>query len=165
MTARRRLLAAASATFALTALAACEKPAPLVTLVSGGESVYTEAATYCFEEGQELDSGECVTRHEGVTQLSVRGGDKVGVDVGEEVVERGWQLELSDPQDPRSVQTSPPLDDHYFTFTAPNLPPGGRLLLTVRALSGQDGAGQEGAGQGQEGQPGTGEWVFELVAR
>ena len=149
MTARRRLLAAASATFALVALTACEKPAPIVTLVSGGESVYTEASVFCFEEDATLEGAECAERATGLTRLEVRGGDVVGVDVDKELADRGWQLELQDPNDPQSTQRSPTIDDHYFTFTAPGLQPGGRLLLTVRTVNGED-------------QP-TGEWAFELV--
>ncbi len=149
MTARRRLLAAASATLSLAALTACEKPAPIVTLVSGGHSVYTEAATFCFEDGQKLESGECARRTSSLTRLEVRGGDVVGVDVDKELAERGWQLELQDPNDPQGTQRSPTIQDHYFTFTAPGLQPGGRLLLTVRTVDQQDAA--------------TGEWQFELV--
>ncbi|MEX2289804.1 MAG: hypothetical protein WD794_05690 [Mycobacteriales bacterium] len=152
MTARRRLLAAASATFALAALTACEKPAPLVTVVSGGESVYAEAVAFCFDEGSTLDSGTCATRHEGATRLSVRAGDKIGVDVDKELTDRSWQLTLVDPNSPDSPQTSPTIvDNHYFSFTAPGLAPGGRLMLVVQTL---DPAQQP-----------TGEWQFELIPR
>lgn len=152
MTARRRLLAAASATFTLAALAGCEKPAPLVTVVSGGESVYAEAVTFCFDEGSTLDSGNCATRHEGPTRLAVRAGEKVGVDVGKELEERGWQLTLVDPNSPDSPQTSPTIvDNHYFSFTAPGLAAGSRLMLVVQTLDPAE-------------QP-TGEWQFELVPR
>lgn len=152
MTPRRRLLAAASATFVLAVGTACEKPAPIVTVVSGGESVYAEATTYCFDDSAALDSGQCATRHEGVTRLSVRPGDKIGVDVDRELAHRGWQLSLSDPGSPDDAQASPTLvDKHYFSFTAPGLAPGGRLMLVVRSLS-------------ESGQP-SGEWQFELVPR
>lgn len=149
MTARRRLLAATSVTFALAALTACEKPAPLVTVVSGDESVYTEASTFCFEEGRTLDSGECAQRAEGPTRLEVRAGQTVGVDVGKELVERGWRLQLVDPANPEQAQASPTLDSHYFTFTAPGIPPGSTLDLTVVTVD------EAGAA--------TGEWAFELV--
>ena len=149
MTARRRLLAAASATFALAALTSCEKPAPIVTVVAGGESKYTEAAAFCFEEGQTLDSGQCAQRAEGVTRLSVRPGERVGIDVDKELVERGWQLEIADPQDPQRTQASAVLDKHYFPFTAPGIEPGRTLMLTVRTVD-------------ESGAP-SGEWLFELV--
>ena len=69
MPARRRLLAASSSLLALVALTGCEKPAPLVTLVSGGQSVYTEANLYCFEQAQTLETDECAQRAEGPTRL------------------------------------------------------------------------------------------------
>lgn len=152
MNARRRLLASASAAGALLALTACEKPGPIVTVVSGGQSVYTEAATWCFEE---QTPPECAERSEGTTELAVRGGETVGVDVGKQVVERGWFVELSEPEGQgqgQQPQRSEPQNGHYFTFTAPNLPTGSSLLLTVRALG-------EGEGEGET----TGEWRFTLT--
>ena len=151
MTARRRLLAAASATFAVTALTACEKPAPLVTVVSGGTSVYSEAATYCFDEGQTLDGGTCASRETEVRRIEVRQGERIGIDVDRELVERGWQLEIIDPADAERTQGSSTINDHYFPFTAPGIAPGGMLLLTVRTVGADDAA--------------TGEWQFELVNR
>ena len=151
MTARRRLLAAASATFALTALTACEKPAPLVTVVSGGESVYTEASSYCFEEGQTLQGGDCAVRAKPAQVLETRQGERIGIDVDKELVERGWQLEHVDPADPQRTQGSSTITDHYFPFTAPGIAPGGKLLLTVRTVDDQNAP--------------TGEWQFELVSR
>ncbi len=86
MNSRRRLLSAASAAGALLALTACEKPTPLVTVVSGGHSVYTEASSWCFE-GQ--SPPDCAERESGVTELRVRGGETVGVDVDDELADRG----------------------------------------------------------------------------
>lgn len=139
MNARRRLLATTSAVGALLALTACalEKPAPLVTLVSGGESIHKEANTWCFE-GQEPPG--CAERAQGTKELSVRGGETVGVDVGDEVAERGWFIELSDPTagPGAAPQRSEPQTGHYFAFTAPNLPSGTTLDLTVKALPEQE---------------------------
>lgn len=150
----RRLLACASSVGALLTLTACEKPAPLVTVVSGGESVYTEASTWCFE-GQEPP--DCAERAEDVTELAVRAGETVGVDVGKQLLDRRWYLELAAPegatqegQQPTQPQRSEPQDEHYFTFTAPNLPEDG-ALLTVRALG--------------EGDEPTGEWRFRLTPK
>ena len=152
MTPRRRLLAAAAATSAMAALlTGCEKPAPIVTVVSGGTSVYSEAAAFCFDEGQTLDSGECAQRATQTKQLAVRPGERVGIDVDKELVERGWQLVISDPQDPQRTQASGVIDDHYFPFTAPGIAPDGSLLLTVRTVDDQETP--------------TGEWQFELVSR
>ena len=151
MSTRRRLLASACAAGALLALTACEKPAPIVTVVSGGESVYAEASTWCFDEQTPPD---CAERGEGVEELSVRGGQTVGVDVDKELAERGWFIELAEPEGQgdgaRQPQRSEPQTGHYFTFTAPNLPSGSSLLLTVRAL-----------GEGEQ-EP-SGEWEFALT--
>lgn len=150
MTPRRRLLAAASATSAMVALlTGCEKPAPIVTVVSGGTSVYSEAAAFCFDEDQTLEGGKCAQRATETKQLVVRPGERVGIDVDKELVDRGWQLVISDPQDPQRTQASGVLTDHYFPFTAPAIAPDGTLLLTVRTLDATNAP--------------TGEWQFELV--
>ena len=149
MTPRRRLSAAAFATVALAGLTGCEKPAPNVTVVSGGESVYSEASRFCFDESTPLES--CPERETTVKQLEVRQGERIGIDVDRELVERGWQLELVDPADEGRTQGSSTLDDHYFPFTAPGIAPGGKLVLTVRSVNAKN-------------QP-TGEWRFELVNR
>ena len=155
MDTRRHLLASAFVAGGLLALTACEKPAPIVTVVSGGESLYREAGTWCFEEQTPPD---CAERRQETAELAVRAGETVGVDVDRELAERGWFIELSDPdgqgQDSQP-QRSEPQTGHYFTFTAPPLPSGSSLLLTVRALA-EDGGGSEQ-------QDATGEWEFVLV--
>ena len=145
----RRLLHSAFAVGALLALSACEKPTPLVTVVSGGTSVYSEASTWCFEDQTPPD---CTERDQGTTRLQVRGGETVGIDVGKELVDDGWFIELSDPQAQDAEaqpQRSEPQTGHYFTFDAPNLPAGSRLLLTVRSLT-------------EDAEP-SGEWQFTLT--
>ncbi|MHB8961334.1 MAG: hypothetical protein ACYDAN_17115 [Candidatus Limnocylindrales bacterium] len=151
MTPRRRLLAVAAATSAAAALlTGCEKPAPIVTVVSGGSSAYTEAAAFCFDEDQTLESGGCAQRSGELTELPVRPGERIGIDVDGEVAERGWQLVISDPTDPQRTQASDTITDHYFPFTAPGIAPGGQLLLTVRTVNAESAP--------------TGEWQFALVA-
>jgi hypothetical protein len=151
MTARRRLLTAASAALALSALTACERPAPIVTLVSGGTSVYAEASQFCFDEDASLEQGECAQREDEVKQLPVRPFERIGVDVGKELTERRWQFSLADPADPQNAQRSPVQDGHWFAFSAPQIPQDSSLLLTVVALG--------------EGDAPSGEWVFELVPK
>lgn len=148
----RRHGVTASLSLALLALSACEQPAPLVTVVNAGRSVYAEANTYCFE-GQSTVEATCAVRRSGSTVLEVVPGEPVGVDVGKELLDGGWLIELSDPEatgEQAQPQQSEVQDEHYFTFTAPNLPPGSALLLTVRSL---------------DGQTATGEWAFTLVRR
>lgn len=148
MTARRRLTAAMSAGFALLVLTACEKPAPIVTVVSGGQSEWSEATTFCFE-GQSAQEANCASRATGVTELEVRPGERVGVDVSKEVVERTWLLELGEGE---QAQQSPVFEDrHYFSFTAPNIGPEG-LPLTIRTID-------------ESGQVQTGEWQFRLLLK
>lgn len=146
MTARRLLLTAA----AVLGLSACgQAPAPIVTVVSGGESEWKEADLFCFE-GQSFEDEECAQRGDGPVQIPVTPGERIGVDVSKEVAERGWYLELTGPDG--QPQTSPVLeDDNYFPFTAPDVDDSG-LRLVVRTLG----------EQGPEGPP-SGEWAFDLV--
>ncbi len=147
MTARRRLSAAVSAGVVLVVLTACESPAPIVTVVSGGQSEWAEANVFCFE-GQSFQAADCASRAPGVTELTVRPGQQVGVDVSQEVVERGWVIELGEGE---QAQASPIFeDDHYFSFTAPSFGPEG-LPLTIRTID-------------ESGQVQTGEWQFRLVS-
>lgn len=153
MTARRRLLAALSAGVALISLTGCERPAPIVTVVSGTTSEWKEADVYCFA-GQSLPDDDCVQRADGPVQLEVTPGQQVGVDVDKDVVERGWYIQLAGPEGGAQAQQSDVMEDrHYFSFTAPSVGPEG-LRLTVVALG----------EQGPEGPP-SGEWTFDLVAR
>ncbi len=153
MTPRRRLRTVAATAAALASLVACEKPAPIVTVVNVGRSVYAEANVFCFE-GQSAAAANCAQRRTGSTTLEVVRGQTVGVDVDKEIVDDGWFIELSDPgaaEGEAEPQQSEVQTGHYFTFTAPNLPTGASLLLTVRSLN--------------EDQEPTGEWSFRLVPR
>ena len=152
MTACRRLLAVASAGLAVAALTGCERPAPIVTVVSGTTSEWKEADVFCFEEGATFGDDECVQRASGPTRIPVEPGRQVGIDVSREVVERGWYLELGSTSGQGEAQQSPVQEDkHYFAFTAPQIGPEG-LRLTIRSLGGESGQGEP-----------TGEWVFDLV--
>ncbi len=146
----RRPLACVAAVGAVLALSACEKPAPIVTVVSGGESRWTEASTWCFEDQTPPD---CAERASGTTKIPVRAGETVGVDVDQELAEGGWYLELSAPdggdQQQQQPQRSEPQEGHYFSFTAPSLAAGSTLQLDVRAVG--------------EGEEPRGEFRFELV--
>ena len=156
MPARRRLLPAASALLCLAALAACEKPAPIVTVVNEGRSVYAEAATWCFE-GQRGD--ECATRGSGTNRLEVLAGT-LGVDVDKELADGRWIVTLIDAARPEQplVNSGVREDSHYYSFDLPELPPQTRLVLTVRALAeGEVTEGSEPEARGT--------WQFELVSR
>jgi hypothetical protein len=149
MTARRRLLAALPAAAAVVALSACEAPAPIVTVVSGTSSEWKEADVYCFDE-QSPEQDECAQRSSTVPTLTVTAGDRVGIDVSKDLVERGWFVELGPAGQVQSSQVQE--DEHYFAFNAPEVGPDG-YLLTVKALG----------PQGPQGPP-SGEWNFRLVS-
>lgn len=154
MTARRRLLAAGRisiAAAAVVALTGCERPAPIVTVVSGTASEWKEADLYCFE-GQALEDDDCAERGDGPVRIEVAPGERVGVDVSKDVVERGWFIELSLPGGGEDQAESSDLqvDEHYFSFT-PRVGPDG-LRLTVKAVGDQGPRG-----------PHSGVWTFDLV--
>jgi hypothetical protein len=139
----RRPLACVAAVGALLGLSACEKPAPIVTVVSSGHSAYAEASTWCFE-GQ--TPPDCAERAKGTTTIPVRAGETVGVDVDKELAEGGWYLELSAPEggdSQQQPQRSEPQEGHYFSFTAPSLAEGSSLDMAVRAV----GDGEEPRGE------------------
>jgi hypothetical protein len=153
LTPRRRLIAAVSAGVAVASLTGCERPAPIVTVVSGTNSEWKEADLFCFE-GQAFEAGDCAQRAEGPIELPVAPGQQVGVDVSKAVVERGWFIELSASEGGGEAQQSEVFEDeHYFAFTAPQLGEQG-LRLTIRSL------GEQG-----EGGPPSGEWTFDLVPK
>jgi hypothetical protein len=147
MSPRRRLSAAASAGFLVLTLAACEKPSPLVTLVSSGNTVHSEAQVYCFE-GQSVQQANCAGRAEEVKELRVRPGQPIGIDVDKEVAERGWLIEVGEGE--QAQQSNVFVDDHYFSFGFP-IDRGQRIPLTIRTVGAEDP------------QAPTGEWSFVLV--
>lgn len=160
MTARRRLLAAASATLSLAALAACEKPAPIVTVVNDGSSVYAEANTYCFE-GQSVQDNSCATRGTGMTKLAYDSAQPVGIDVAKPLADRGWYYELRDPASGQVGYTSLPQTGHYAV--APGVTPGTTFDLVV-LIGTPPPPTPEGAPPAPE-QPSEGVWQFHLVPR
>ena len=150
MTARRRLLAAASAAVAVAALTGCERPAPIVTVAAGTQSEWKEADVYCFE-GQSLEDDECAQRSDEIPEITVKPGERVSVDVSKDVVERGWVVDVS-PEGGRGDSSPVQTDKHYFTFNAPDVRQ--RPFRVVVYALGEDPS---------SGVP-SGEWSFRLVA-
>lgn len=147
MPSRRRLSAVVSAALLVLALSACEKPSPLVTLVSSGNSVFSEARAYCFE-GQSVQEANCASREQEVKELRVRSGQPIGIDVDKEIAERGWLIEVGEGE--QAQQSEVFVDDHYFSFGLP-LQPGSRVPFILRTVGGGDP------------QTPTGEWSFVLI--
>lgn len=86
----RRIARAVVATVAVVAavglLAACDKPAPKITVLGGGKVVTIAPSTYCF------DASHCrVASKLDIPALTVAADAKVMVDVPRSVSHRGWQ--------------------------------------------------------------------------
>ena len=149
MSPRRRLSAAVSAGSMVLALTACsglEKPAPIVSIVSSGTSLYTEAQVFCFE-GQTLAEANCARRATEVKELKVRAGQPVGIDLSKEVAERSWIYEIGEGE--QRQQSEVRVDDHYYSLQL-SIGSGVRVPLVIRTVD-------------VENQVPTGEWQFVLV--
>lgn len=146
MTARRPVVTSLTAFAALAAVAGCQRPTPAVTLVSSGQRVRTESASFC-RGGQ---TG-CVRHPDRREVLRVREGDLVGIDVDKALSDSGWDYADADLKQRSSVQ-----DKHYLTFKATfiNRPTPGVIDLVVRSRS-----------RVAEDAPVTGVWNFQLVQR
>lgn len=139
-----RLLAAGTAAASLL-LAGCsgvDKPTPIVSVVSGGRTVHSDATSYCFEgqdpKKQPGSDGGCSFAQSTPKLLEVRPGDQIGVDVSKEVADTAWVVVLraqsagADGAQPQE-QASPVQDSHYFAFS-PQFTDG-PLELQVRSLA------------------------------
>ncbi|MCU1674232.1 MAG: hypothetical protein JWN77_2345 [Frankiales bacterium] len=153
MTARTRLVGGLSAAVSLVALTGCQQPTPLVSMVSSGSTVHTDATIYCFE-GQSAQQQNCRTAEDTApTVLEVKPGQQVGIDVAKELAESGWVVVLpGDDQDPANDQASGKQDSHYFAFT-PQFE-SGPLKVEVRMLD-----------DGKTNAPTVGNWQFVLVPK
>lgn len=151
MTARSRLVAGLTVAVSLVALTGCQKPTPLVSLISSGETVHTDATIYCFE-GQSARQQNCrAPQDKAPTVLKVKAGQQVGIDVAKDIADAGWVVVLpGDDEDPSNDQASGKQDTHYFAFTPQfqNAP----LRVEVRMLDG-----------GRTDAPTIGNWQFVLV--
>lgn len=145
-----RPVAACLAAVAALVLSGCQKPTPLVSLVSGTRTVHSGAAIYCFE-GQSAQAQNCRTGSTQPTVLKVKPGAQVGVDVAKKLADAGWVVVLpGDDQDPTNDQASAPQTGHYFAFT-PQFQ-NGPLRLEVRMLD-----------RRRTNAPTVGNWQFVLV--
>lgn len=132
MTPCRRLLAAASAGFAVVGLTGCEQPTPIVTLQSGRTVVTSEAQSWCFGG---RPNAECRDQRATapVVQMRATPGQLVSIDVSKQVAERGWFVVQETPGIDGQNGAYPTRDDHYFSIT---MPPA-TVRLTIRALDGE----------------------------
>ncbi|MCW2606162.1 MAG: hypothetical protein JWO60_855 [Frankiales bacterium] len=133
---------AAAACLLLTGCSSLEEPSPIVSVVSGGEFVHSEATSYCFDEQDPTkepgSEGACSFEERAPELLNVRPGEQVGVDVSKQLADTAWIVVLK-PQgagpdgQPPQEQSSGVQDDHYFTFE-PGFS-GGPVEMQVRSLA------------------------------
>jgi len=151
MTARSGLFAAVTAALSLVALTGCSKPTPIVSVVSGGTTVHTEATLYCFD-GQSIAKRDCRTDEARTpTVLRVKPGQQVGIDVAKTLAKSGWVVVLPG-QGQGQEQSSGKQDGHYLTFVPQFSPQSPRVDLEVRMLD-----------HGSTTKPTIGLWQFVLV--
>lgn len=134
-------------------LTACERPTPGVTMVSRGESVHTEAASYCHDGRPLRRLTDCPGPGTRAAVLPTRQGAQVGIDVDKDLADKGWYVVDLDSKTRYSYQ-----DDHYLAFTADftDRPIAGVINLEVRQVAGIPTTDDALA-------PVTGVWRFQLV--
>lgn len=131
-------------------LAACEKPNPGATVVSGTSSAWREAVCWAHDSDA-LEPGSCAqdlvaraASGTAVAEVPVLPGDTVGISVDPIVAETGWFPVIGNQR-----LTTRPVTSTYYRFTYPDLqevPADGAVLQIV--------AGAEAS---------RGIWVFRLV--
>ena len=147
----RAALVAAVAAASAAGLAACEKPAPGISVFSGTTSAYREALCWSFD-GQPLSSENCAQdlitgamSGDRVVRIPVIPGNTVGISVDPAVADAGWY-----PLVGTQRLTEQPLTATYYRFTYPGLqqiPAEGIPLQVVADKGGQT----------------VGLWLFQLV--
>ena len=113
----RRPLALASAAAAVLSLSGCEAPTPIVTLQSGTNVITSEARLWCFEGvGQECRDEQ---EERQPVPFEAAPGQLLSFDVGKEIAERGWFVDVKVIGVQGQDGAYPARDDHYFTLTMP----------------------------------------------
>lgn len=153
MTSRRRYALLTIAVATLFALTGCDKPTPIVRMVSGGEYADSQAMIWCFGDDTYSGPGSCTERKVVAPRLKTRAGDQVSVEVPESVADRFWYVSVatiaetppSEAVDEDSMaaptpefQRGPLQKDSYFSFTVPEFGESSVLPVQVVALGGSD---------------------------
>ena len=146
----RRSLALPLVLVGVLSLAACEKPGPGVSVVSGMTSAHRTALCWSFD-GEPLSAQTCaqdvVTEAldgADVARIPVIPGQVIGISVDPVVADAGWYPVIGSQR-----LTQQPITSTYYRFTYPDLqevPAAGVSLQIV--------AGSEGT---------LGLWVFQLI--
>lgn len=146
-----RLAAVALAGIAVLTLAACEKPSPGVTVVSGMTSAYRAALCWSFD-GEPLNPDTCAQdvvtnalEGEQVARIPVVSGTTIGISVDPAVADVGWYPVVGSQR-----LTQEPVYSTYYRFTYPDLQPVPADGVALQVVAGTGDATQ-------------GLWVFQLV--
>lgn len=146
----RRVLAVPLVVLGAWGLAACEKPAPGVSVVSGMTSAHRAALCWSFD-GEPLSPETCaqdvVTQAlEGadVARIPVIPGDVIGISVDPVVADAGWFPVIGSQR-----LTQQPITSTYYRFTYPDLQEVPANGVSLQVVAGNDGT--------------QGLWVFQLV--
>ena len=157
MPARLRTPLAVALLAAAPVLAACQKPTPLVTVQTNGQSYHTEATALVID-GKQHDYDRTVE------DVLVKPGDRVGVDVDRSVAKGTWVTSIDVPATqagaaPGQQALTQATDSHFESFVMPTgtsdgqrLMPGATFVLRVTVTMGETGRTDDRVGQ----------WVFNL---
>lgn len=136
---------------AMLSLAACEKPAPGVTVVSGMTSAYRAALCWSFD-GTPLNPETCAQdvvtnalEGEQVARIPIIPGTTIGISVDPAVADAGWYPVVGSQR-----LTQEPVYSTYYRFTYPDLQPVPANGVALQVVAGKGEATQ-------------GLWVFQLV--
>ena len=147
---RRPILAASVSVLSVLALAACEKPAPGVSVVSGMTSAYRAALCWSFD-GEPLSAETCaqdvVTEAldgADVARVPVIPGQVIGISVDPVVADAGWFPVIGSQR-----LTQQPITSTYYRFTYPDLQEVPADGVSLQVVAGADGT--------------LGLWVFQLI--
>lgn len=150
---RRPVLSVLVAAAGVLTLAACEKPAPSITVFSGTTSAHREAICWSFESDRAVEESDCSidletqpagevaeTLLEEIAVIPATPGETVGISVDPVVAESGWLVTINGRPLIRE-----PVTEKYFRFTMPPQPlRDGDAQLVVQALT-DDGAQVRGS--------------------
>ncbi|MGA1479540.1 MAG: hypothetical protein ACO38N_00530 [Candidatus Nanopelagicales bacterium] len=132
------------------ALAACEKPAPGVSVVSGMTSAYRAALCWSFD-GEPLSAETCaqdvVTEAldgADVARVPVIPGQVSGISVDPVVADAGWFPVIGSQR-----LTQQPITSTYYRFTYPDLQEVPADGVSLQVVAGADGT--------------LGLWIFQLI--
>lgn len=137
MSLRRPLLVLAVAAIAVGSMAACDKPLPYASVVSGSSAQSGEASAWCFEGGTFSTgqvSDDCKGGPTNAGAVTVHAGRSVEVDVPVGVGDDGWAVGLTSSAG-TSAAVSVVKGDSVVRFNVPqDAAAGTTYVLEVLAL-------------------------------